>query len=226
MEKISSENYDFYFLKNSIAERDINQIIEIQENCFKEICTFLDIHPSIRIKYYLVDSPERVGEIYGDYESCDGFACPPDEVYAVYNEKIKCIGPHEDTHILSFTINKPKSSFIREGLAMFFDKVWWDKDNDDWVRLFLKEKRYVNIEQLLSEENFIKYSDSLTYPIAGSFTKFILGNYGVEKYIYLYKHTEDGFNNKIKEVYMKDVDELEKEFILSILNSQETSRDK
>ena len=35
MEKISSENYDFYFLKNSIAERDINQIIEIQENCFK-----------------------------------------------------------------------------------------------------------------------------------------------------------------------------------------------
>ena len=109
---------------------------------------------------------------------------------------------------------------------MFFDKVWWDKDNDDWVRLFLKEKRYVNIEQLLSEENFIKYSDSLTYPIAGSFTKFILGNYGVEKYIYLYKHTEDGFNNKIKEVYMKDVDELEKEFILSILNSQETSRAK
>ena len=120
MEKISSENYDFYFLKNSIAERDINQIIEIQENCFKEICTFLDIHPSIRIKYYLVDSPERVGEIYGDYEPCNGFACPPDEVYAVYNEKIKCIGPHEDTHILSFTINKPKSSFIREGLAMFF----------------------------------------------------------------------------------------------------------
>ena len=146
--------------------------------------------------------------------------------YAVYNEKIKCIGPHEDTHILSFTINKPKSSFIREGLAMFFDKVWWDKDNDDWVRLFLKEKRYVNIEQLLSEENFIKYCDSLTYPIAGSFTKFILGNYGVEKYIYLYKHTEDGFNNKIKEVYMKDVDELEKEFILPILNSQETSRAK
>ena len=86
-----------------------------------------------------------MGEIYGDYESCDGFACPPDEVYAVYNEKIKCIGPHEDTHILSFTINKPKSSFIREGLAMFFDKVWWDKDNDDWVRLFLKEKVLLNI---------------------------------------------------------------------------------
>lgn len=50
--------------------------------------------------------------------------------------------------------------------------------------------------------------------------------YGVEKYIHLYKHTEDDFSNKIKEVYMKDVEELEKEFIVSIINSKETNRAK
>ncbi len=218
MEKLSSQNYDFYFLKHSIAARDIEQIVELQENCYREICGYLNIQPNIRIQYYLLESPELVGEVYGDYEPCNGFASPPDRIYAVYNEEVKCIGPHEDAHILSYTINKPKSPFIREGLAMFFDKVWWEKTNDEWVRLFLKENKYIPIKLLLIEDVFFEYRDDLTYPIAGSFTKFLLENYGVENYIQLYQHTEDKFEDKLKEIYKKDVEEIELDFIESISN--------
>lgn len=219
MEKFSSENYDFHFFKDSLAERDIQKIVELQENCYKEICSYLNIQPSIRIQYYLLDTPELVGEIYGDNEPCNGFASPPNSIYAVYNEEVKCIGPHEDAHILSYTINRPKSPFIREGLAMFFDKTWWDRANEQWVQSFLKDNKYITINQLFSEDIFFNYSDAITYPIAGAFTKFLLQNYGIKKYLSIYKHTEDDFTNKIKEVYKMEVDELEKEFISFILST-------
>lgn len=218
MVKFSSKNYDFHFLRDSIAEKDIQEIAELQENCYKEICSYLNIQPNIRIQYYLLDTPELVGEMYGDNEPCNGFASPPDSIYAVYNEEVKCIGPHEDAHILSYTINRPKSTFIREGLAMFFDKLWWDKTNEDWVRSFLQENKYIDINQLLLDDVFINYSDAITYPIAGAFTKFLLENYGINKYISLYRYTGDDFENKAKEVYKKEIDDLEKEFISSILS--------
>ena len=103
----------------------------------------------------LLDTPDLVGEIYGDNEPCNGFASPPDSIYAVYNEEVKCIGPHEDAHLISYTINRPKSMFIREGLAMFFDKFWWGKTNEDWVKSFLHDNRYIDINQLLLDNIFI-----------------------------------------------------------------------
>jgi len=31
----------------------------------------------------------------------------PNEIYAVYNDKVKCIGFHEDAHIISYNIAVP-----------------------------------------------------------------------------------------------------------------------
>lgn len=98
-----SGNYVFHYHKDSLAEKDIDKIIAIQENCYSKICSTLKICPNLKIKYYLTNTPEEVGEIYGDKEPCNGFASPPDKIYAVYNDKIKCIGFHEDAHI----INRP-----------------------------------------------------------------------------------------------------------------------
>lgn len=216
MNKTSSENYDFYYFNESIAERDINDIIKLQEGCFTDICEKLNIAPEIRIQYYLVNSPELVGEIYGDNEPCNGFAQEPNKIYAVYNDEIRCVGYHEDAHILSYTINKPKSNFLREGLAMYFDKVWWDKTNEDWVKSFLRENEYINIYKLFQNDVFLSYSDAITYPIAGAFTKYLIDTYGIEKYILLYKYKGENFSKKINEIYLKELEKIEEDFILTL----------
>lgn len=218
MNSTSSENYDFYYFKDSLAEKDINEISNLQEECFQDICKVLAIKPEIRIQYYLVDSPELVGKIYGDNEPCNGFAEAPNKIYAVYNSEVKCVGYHEDAHILSYTINRPNSSFIREGLAMYFDKTWWDKTNEEWVRLFLIENKYIKISSLLDNDTFFSFSDAITYPIAGAFTKFLIKNYGIEKYLLLYNYKEDDFLNIIKDVYRKELKDIEEKFILSLQN--------
>ena len=214
MKKFSSQHYDFHFLNDSLAERDIEKIAEIQENCYLEICDFLNLKPNFRIQYYLLDTPELVGEVYGDNEPCNAFASPPNSIYAVYSQKLKCIGHHEDAHIISYTINRPKSAFIREGLAMYFDKVWWGQANEQWVKSFLQENKYISIERLLLDDVFYSKPDSITYPIAGAFTKYLIQNYGKEKYLLLYEYTATDFKKRIKEVYKKQVEELEKEFLI------------
>lgn len=105
--KIESDNYIINYHAGSIAEKDIEKIIELQETCYDFICKTLTIKMDIKIKYYLCESAKEVGELYGDDEPCNGFAKEPNEIYAVYNDEVKCIGFHEDAHIISYNISTP-----------------------------------------------------------------------------------------------------------------------
>ncbi len=214
--KHTSEHYNFYFAKDSLAEKDIEIIKNIQEKCYKEITSFLNVNPTFKINYFLLETPELVGKIYGDNDPCNGFANPPDEIYAVYNEKIKCIGYHEDAHIISYILNKPKSNFLREGLAMHFDNVWWSKSNDEWVRIFIKTDKYLNIKNLVQNDFFLSYADEITYPIAGAFVKYLINRYGKERFISVYSYKGYNLLSEIEKVFKSELEQIEKDFLDSL----------
>ena len=131
MNQFESRHYIFHFGEATKAERDIESIAAYQESCFQHICAVLGVTPEFKIEYYLCDSPEEVGRIYGDNDPCNGFASPPNKVYAVYNEHIQCIGFHEDAHLISYVINRPDCPAIREGLAMYFEHKAYSFSNID-----------------------------------------------------------------------------------------------
>lgn len=80
-----------------------------------------------RIDYYFTDSPRDIGRvIWKEDFPCNGVAlCGRNKIYAVYTENIKCIGPHEDAHLISSMLGFPESDFVAEGMAMLFDESWW-----------------------------------------------------------------------------------------------------
>ena len=182
MKVFESPHYLFHYETGTLAERDIAKIAYKQEQCFAHICNILQINPSVKIEYFLCNSPEDVGRIYGDNEPCNGFTVMPNKIYAVYNNKEKCIGFHEDAHIISYTINRPDCPAIREGLAMFFDRKWWGIHNLDWVGFFLKNDLYISAEKLLDKDFFFAHDCSITYPIMGAFTEWLIHTYGIEKF--------------------------------------------
>ena len=214
--KYSSKHYIFHFVKDSLAENDIDKIVSIQEKCYKEISSFLNVSLTFKIDYFLLETPELVGNIYGDNDPCNGFANLPNEIYAVYNDKVKCIGYHEDTHIISYILNKPESIFIREGLAMYFDKVWWNKSNDEWVRIFLKSDRYINIKNLIQNKFFLNHSDEITYPIAGAFVKYLINRYGKELFISVYSYKGCDLLSELESKYATKIEYIEKDFLKSL----------
>lgn len=210
MKQFESEHYLFNFSKDTKAEADIAEIAAYQEACFRYICGVLKTTPPFKIEYILCDSPEEVGRFYGDNDPCNGFAAPPDKIYAVYNQQIQCIGFHEDAHIISYTINRPDSPAIREGLAMYFDRKWWGIQNWDWTGYYIQKNLYLPVDALLDREAFFDADCSITYPIMGAFTDYLIATYGIEAYLTFYRQPD--MAAAMKEVYHKTPAELNHEF--------------
>ena len=210
MKTYESSHYIFHYGEGAPAERDILDIAAYQESCFEHITYVLGITPDFKIHYYLCDSPEEVGRVYGDNDPCNAFAAIPDAIYAVYNDEVKCIGFHEDAHIISYLVNRPISSAVREGLAMYFDRKWWGIHNLDWTSYFLKSGKYLPVDKLLDQEFFFQQVCETTYPIVGAFTEWLIARYGMEKYMAFYRF-DDSVQGMV-EVFGKSSQELNREF--------------
>ncbi len=182
-----SNNYKFHYLDGSLAEKEIDLIIEEQESVLEDLEKFFNLKVPFKIQYFLLNNYKQISYYYGEDVEYNGFAMFPDKVYALYNEEVKCIGHHEDAHIVSNLIGRPPS-FIEEGIAMYFDKTWWGKENNWWVIKYLQEGSYINITELMYDENKLYLNAKITYPIAGAFTKFLIDQYGKKNYIKLYKN--------------------------------------
>ena len=211
-----SDHYIFHYHESSIAENMIDEIVEEQEYCFNHISKVLNIDFRSKINYYLCNSADEVGVLYGDNEPCNAFARKPNNIFAVFNKEVKCIGYHEDAHILSYSIATPPQVFIREGLAMYFDKHHWGISNSNWVSFFIHSDRYISISNLTSDDEFYKNPWNITYPIAGAFTDYIITLYGIEKYIAFYKILGTNFNANFYNVFGIDISEFELSFIKHI----------
>lgn len=213
-ETYSSEHYLFHYQSGSVAEKEILQIAEIQENAFSRICAALQVDYPEKINYFFCDSPLEIGSIFWDEGTpCNGVAlCGSNKIYAVYNEEIKCIGAHEDTHLISFLINYPQSDFIVEGLAMSFDGLWWGVSNEVWTSYHKSKNASLSVEMLLDNNAFAECGCAVTYPIAGAFTKYVIDTYGIEKYTALYKYDGDEYGSVIQTLFGIASTELEKTF--------------
>ncbi len=211
-EVYESKHYIFNYEKNSYAKKYINEIAVTQEKCYLEIIKTLNIKFQIKIEYFLCDTPEIVGSLYGDNEPCNGLAVQPNKIYAVYNEEIKCMGSHEDAHIISYSIGHPNSTAIREGFAMYFDKAWWNISNYDCCKLYLENGSYCEVSELVDNNIFYKIPCEISYPIMGAFTGYLIKKFGINKYIEFYKTTKEICDLEIERVFGMSFTKLETNF--------------
>ncbi len=214
-----TEHYIFHYKTGSLAERELAEITSLQESCFKEITDTLKIESHTKIHYYLCDTRKEVMQESGFEYEINGIAlCNPDnpKIYAIYTADNRCIGFHEDTHAIACQLAYPDSIAIIEGLAMHFDKVWWKIPNELCVYVYLKDNKYESVEHLiLDNQHFYQISDSISYPIMGAFTTYIIEKYGIDKYKLLYQYSKN-VNHAFQEIYGISLSELEQDFINTI----------
>lgn len=214
-----SEHYIFHFKDNSLAEKDIYEISKKQESCYKEITELLKIYPNFKIHYYLINSPEEVGKIYSqlhnddDDEPCNGFTDYPNTIYCVYNDKVKCTGMHEDTHIISYAKFRPKSAFLREGLAMYMDKFWQGTLNEKCVQNILKDKINIDFYKLFDNDEFFKMDTNISYPLAGAFVNFIITSCGMETFLEQLYYTENDYTIQLGKLLQLNKEDLMPMFV-------------
>jgi len=219
---VETDHYIFHFQSNGLADIEQNNIISLQESCFKEITEKMQVFPANKIIYWLCNTRKEVGKACGlGFESNGITFCAPNapQIYAVYNEMKKCVGYHEDTHAIMCQYAMPISKAIEEGLAMYFDKAWWGISNELCTYVYLKDERYVSVERLISDnEYFYSVSDIVSYPILGAFTAYLIESYGIEKYKKLYQSRE-AMLEKFLTLYGQNISEIEVEYANSIKES-------
>jgi hypothetical protein len=217
-----TEHYIFHYLPNSYAQQELGHIMELQEHCYGSIINTLNLTGlHFPIEYFLYESPESVGECYSKYhpdepvEPCNGFAHQPNQIHAVYNQNIQCIGYHEDVHIIAaHHLGYPSSHFIREGLAMYFDDLWWGLPNKLWLKLFITREEYPGLSNLFDNEQFEELPSRITYPTSGAFTEFIIRRYGQSTFCELYRKMEClPIETSILSVLGVELQKLDSEFI-------------
>ena len=214
MKKTRSAHYVFHYQEGSLAEREIQHITEIQEQCFRGICDALKTEPDFPIHYFLLSSPEEVGYIGFGGGRCNGYCQPPEKVFVTYNETLKSYGAHEVAHLISRLAGHPDSVAVEEGLALYFDGNWWGVDLPAWVLYYMDKGKYLKFGDLLENEYFREQPSPVTYPIVGSFTRWLILNFGMEKYLefYGFRDSAEGF----RQVYGKEAEKLDELFVETI----------
>ncbi|MBU2595813.1 hypothetical protein KJ713_03220 [Patescibacteria group bacterium] len=210
-----SRHYIFHYFPNSLAEKEIKEIVKNQEATYFEILDFLGVKNNKIINYFLYPDNKIKGEMMGD-DGNGNTVRDKFEVHAVYKQDIKCIGAHEDTHLLSLPLGLSVELF-REGLAEFMSKTWHHKSHNFWVRKYLTENKIPDLSVIIDDEKWDKIDDMVSYPCAGSFVKFLIRKFGKEKFFELYKNMNPrkGPQNNLKKVFEmtgKTIFELQREW--------------
>lgn len=141
-------------------------------------------------------------------------------IHALYTEKDRVIGPHEDTHLLSLPWGL-SIGFLQEGLAEWMVGHAWDgKPHMEYVRGGMEKNVYPPIATFMRHEAWLETSDERAiyfYSLAGAFAAYLISTFGRPKFEELYKRTNrklSGEQNKniFNAVYRKDISIAETDF--------------
>lgn len=210
-----TEHYVFHYKAGSLAEKEIQEVIDLQESCFKEITQRLDFMPERKIVYWLCDTRKELMQMSGYEYETNGVTYEEWDnptIYAVYNEDVRNVGFHEDVHAIIYEYACPNSIAIVEGLAMYFDEEWWGIPNELCTRVYLEDKLYQRLRYMIRDDGvFYQADDRIGYPIMGAFTAFLINEYGMEKYKNVYQECDE-WGRAFEHIYGKSLHDLEIEF--------------
>ena len=224
-------HYLFHFEKGTLANQDIDQIIELKESHYNRIMKWLDVNNTRKIDYYIYPNiKEKIGLMGDDspgnviWEELTidekGDRARKFEIHVVYNERCKFIGEHEDAHLLSLPWGLSIYLFC-EGLAQFMEDSFMGQELHEVTKKLKEENKLYSIEFLCSNDNWKDVEPIVIYPQVGSFVKFLINKYSRERFKAAYQDTSRHYGlsknlEQIKKVYNKSISELESEWLKHI----------
>lgn len=219
-----SPHYIFYYFKNSLAEKDINEIMKVKERHYHKILSFVKTQNYLKIKYYLYPLLKEKKKLMGDdslgnviweeFELTNNkVKTKKFEIHVLYDIKRKFIGEHEDTHLLSLPLGLSIYLF-NEGFAQFMEGKLFGKDINILSKRLMKKNKLYPLKWLIDNKNWDKVKKGIVYPQTGSFVRYLINTYGLGKFKKVYKKLSRNKtvqkNIKIIEtIYSKSIKELE-----------------
>ena len=143
----------------------------------------LRVAPTRRIRYNKYKSREHMGSVI-NVSNVNGFANGDTfEIHTIWPTD-----NHEVVHLYSAAFGRTVALWS-EGLAVAFQTNppsgdltprWSSVPLDELVRRYHADGRLLPISDLLTTTDFRRFADTITYPEAGSFTRFVIDTCGLD----------------------------------------------
>ncbi|MDO9511091.1 MAG: hypothetical protein Q7J34_04990 [Bacteroidales bacterium] len=180
-ETFSSKHFVYYYSK---TDKDIIDTVW-QENYYAWLVEQLEVSLSEKIQYHKYRDNEHIGRVTG--KSGNGFAeLGTYKVHTIWN-----IDNHECVHVIATqTIGHPPALF-NEGIAVAYQANyfkfpefipdWNGQDFNLLSRNYKQSGEIPALDKLLGKYSYWEYSSNITYPVSGSFVRFLINQYSLEK---------------------------------------------
>ncbi|MFO7445275.1 MAG: hypothetical protein R6W90_02865 [Ignavibacteriaceae bacterium] len=208
--KIETQHFIIHYSKQ-IDEKLIKVSALHHEYYYRELSAFFNLKPKEKITSFVFGSPKQKGKLFGS-ENADVAKPWLYQVYTTYNNYNTSL-KHEIAHVFSgefsggiFKVAGGFNPALIEGIATAADPVY-DENRIDYLAAAAYRYGYkVSIINLFNGFSFFGSVSGLSYVYAGTFTKYLIDNYGIEKFKKVYVDPD------FKKVYDKTLTSLEKEF--------------
>ena len=175
---ISGTHFEYYF-----SETDADIIDTTwQEEYFLWFMEELDLDPNLKLEYRKYRDRAHLEKVTG--KETNGFA----EVGTNKFHTIWKIDSHESVHsIVTMLMGHPPPLF-NEGIAVAYQADyfqpgfipgWNGQDFHVLSKSFLDNGSIPSLDNLLSANTFFDISADVTYPVAGSFVRYLIDTYGI-----------------------------------------------
>lgn len=161
---------------------------EYQEAFYSWISGQLSVDLEQQIQYYKFTDVTQKQQLTG--QGGNGDADPStDSIYTIWPDD-----NHETTHLLTATIGTP-TPFFNEGIAVAnqtdpLDKIytpnWNGYSPHHWAQAYLKAGTLPALSGLLEMNAFSAFDPNMSYPIAGSFMRYLIDTYGMNTVLKLF----------------------------------------
>ncbi len=147
-----------------------------------------------KIHYFLCQNEAEIKNLTG-YSARGLYYIPNDYIISTYNCHY-----HEICHLLiNYKLKSLKlytQPLFQEGFAVAFGGRGGKEPGVILsMGLFLEKSNFVDYKNLLGRQEFQQYDASMTYPVAGLYTKFLIESIGIQDYFALYrKYSYTGFD--------------------------------
>ena len=187
---ITSDHFKFFVSDETFFNNYSINLLEDFINRMTEILSFT-VEERNKLKerkifYFLCRDEEEIQKVTG-FATRGIFILAQDHVITTYNTHY-----HELLHFLiNYKLRKLPlytHPFLQEGFAVAFGgRGGLEAHTISEMGVFLIKAGFTNYKELLSKLDFQKTDASISYPISGLYTEFLIKNIGIDNYLKLYR---------------------------------------
>jgi len=204
--KVVTEHFIIHY-SGEIEESEIKIITLHHEYYYSKLSKYFNVEADKKIESFIFKNNSEKGRLFG---SANADVAKPwlQQIYTTkdsYNKTLE----HEIGHIFSasfgsgiFKVADGLNPSLIEGIAVAGSPYYDGYPIDYMASLAWKNGYRVNIGSLFSGVSFFGQTSSISYIYAGSYSKYLIDNYGMSKFKLFYK---DADFTKIYDLPLKDV---------------------